>query len=141
MKSILEKRIEGDDGAEVHRIHIVEGSRENLPHDDFVGPFGRMEWIPKCIHLSVRTQIRQLRAQPKPVVRPLPAAGYLGCHKSERLRITDEVLVCELRVGRDEHVPAHLRVEVQQHLRQLRVEEPRRALELHRALPVRAPLC
>lgn len=56
------------------------------------------------------------------------------------LRVANEVEVRDLRVGGDEDVAADLRVDREEHLGELRIEESGGALEFRRALAVPAAL-
>ena len=74
---ILGGGVQGKDGAEVHRVHVVGGASQDLLNNKPVSPLRWMEWIPKCIDVSVRAQVGERRAKPKPIVWSLPTTCYL----------------------------------------------------------------
>lgn len=100
--------IQGHNGAEIHGVHVIQRPRKDLLNDDSVRPFRRMERIPERVYVSVRAQVRQRRAQSQSIVRSLSATGHLRRHKTEILRIVDEIVVSELSVCSNEHIITEL---------------------------------
>ena len=49
--------IQGHDSAEVHGAHVVSRAGQDLLNNNSVRLFRWMEWIPKCIQVSVGAQV------------------------------------------------------------------------------------
>ena len=73
--------VHGEDGAEVHGVHVVRVAVHELADDDAVGPLRGVERVPEGEHVPVGAHVGRRRAQPDPVVRALPAARHLGRHE------------------------------------------------------------
>lgn len=74
-------RVHGQNGAQVHGVHVLVRSRHELAHDDPVGSLRRVKRVPERVDVPVGAQIRQHSAEADAVVWPLPAACHLRCHE------------------------------------------------------------
>lgn len=74
--------IDGHDSAEIHGVHVLSGASEDLLDYDSTSFLWWMEWIPKRVKVSVRTQVWGRCAESNPIVWPLPTTSYLRCNKS-----------------------------------------------------------
>ena len=75
-------RIQGQGGAEIHGVHHLVRATQDLLNYYLVCLFRGMEWIPKCILVSVCAQVWCYCAKSQTIIGSLPTTCYLGCGKS-----------------------------------------------------------
>jgi hypothetical protein len=127
--------VDGEDGGEVDRVHVLLCAVHELADDDPVGPLRGVEVVPEGVDAPVRADAGGGGAAPHAVVGPLAAAGHLGGDEAVGRRVGDEVHVHPVRVDGDEDVGADVGVEPPDHVDELRVVERGGALQLGVALP------
>jgi hypothetical protein len=126
--------VDGKDGGEVERVHVLRCAVHELADDDAVGLLRWVEVVPEGVEAAVRADARGGRAASDAVVRALAAARHLGGDEAVRRRVGDEVHVHPVGVDGDEYVGAELGVEAPDHVHQLLVVERGGALQLRVAL-------
>ena len=78
--------VHGEDGAEVHGVHVVGGPVHELADDDPVGALSWVVGVPEHVLVPLGADVGQRGAQPDPVVRPLPTARLGSVMKSKWMR-------------------------------------------------------